>query len=159
MQMTPNYTYPYLYYSRQWSLKQLGDCLSYISGCMTNKKLRLNAKNTYFIIIGTSRQRSKLTRFLQTPILSHSITLSDTVRNLGVRFDTEFNLQTPILSHSTTLSDIVRNLGVIFDTEFNLQTPILSHSITLSDIVRNLGVIFDTEFSYIGVIRNLDGNR
>ena len=75
------------------SLKQLGDCLSDISGWMTNNKLRLNANKTDFIIIGTSRQRSKLTRFFPTNILSHSITPSDTVRNLGVTFDSDFNFR------------------------------------------------------------------
>jgi len=38
------------------SLKQLGDCLSDISGWMTNNKFRLNANKTDFIIIATSRQ-------------------------------------------------------------------------------------------------------
>ena len=74
------------------SLKQLGDCLSDISGWMTNNKLRLNANKTDCSIISTSRQRSKLTRFFPTNIFSHNITLSDTVRNLGVTFDSDFNL-------------------------------------------------------------------
>jgi len=60
---------------------------------MTNNKLRLNANKTDFIIIGTSRQCSKLTPFLPTNVLSHSITPSDTVRNLGVTFDSDLNLR------------------------------------------------------------------
>jgi len=75
------------------SLKQLGDCLSDISGWMTNSKLRINANKTDFIIIGTSRQRRKLTRFFPMPILSHSITPSDTVRNIGVTSDSDFNFR------------------------------------------------------------------
>jgi len=75
------------------SLKQLGDCLSDISGWMTNNKLRLNANKTDVIIIGTSRQPSKLTRFFPTNFLSHSITQSDTVRNLRVTFDSDFNFR------------------------------------------------------------------
>jgi len=63
------------------SLKQLGDCLSDISVWMTNNKLRLNPTKTDFIIIDSSRQRSKLTCFFPTNILSHSITPSDTLRN------------------------------------------------------------------------------
>ena len=46
------------------SLKQLGDCLSDISGRMTNNKFRLNANKTNIIIIGISRQRTKLTHCL-----------------------------------------------------------------------------------------------
>ena len=59
---------------------------------MTNNKLRLNANKTDFIIIGTSRQQSKLTHFFSINILSHSITPSDTVRNIGVTFDSDFNI-------------------------------------------------------------------
>jgi len=75
------------------SLKQLSDCLSDISGRMTNNKLRFNANITDFIIIGTSSQRSNLTHFFPTNILSHSITPSETVRNLGVTFDSDFNFR------------------------------------------------------------------
>jgi len=64
------------------SLKQLRDCLSDISDRMTNNKLSPN--KTDFIIIGTSRQRNKLTRFFPTSIISHSSTPSYTVRNLCV---------------------------------------------------------------------------
>jgi len=56
------------------SLTQLTDCLSDISGWMTNNRLRLNADKTDFIIISTSRLSGKLTRFFPMPILKHSIT-------------------------------------------------------------------------------------
>jgi len=75
------------------SLKQLGDCLRDISGWMTNNSLRLNADETDFIIIGTSRQRSKLTHFFIMNILIHSIIPSDTVHNIGVTFDSDFNFR------------------------------------------------------------------
>jgi len=45
------------------------------------------------IIIGASRQRSKLIHFFPTNILCRSITSQDTVRNLGVTFDSDFNLR------------------------------------------------------------------
>jgi len=75
------------------SLKQLGDCLSDICGWMTNNKLWLNANKTNFLIIGTSRQRSKLIYFFPMTSVSHSIAPSDTVRNLGVAFDSDFNFR------------------------------------------------------------------
>jgi len=46
-----------------------------------------------FIIIGTFRQRTKFTHFFPTNIFSGSITPSDTVRNLGVTFDGDFNFR------------------------------------------------------------------
>jgi hypothetical protein len=58
---------------------------------MTNSKPRLNANNKYFIILGTSRQRRKLTDFFPTNILSNGITPLDIVRNLGSTFDSDFN--------------------------------------------------------------------
>ena len=60
---------------------------------MTNNKLRFNANKQYFSIIVTSRQRSKHTRFFPTNILSHSISPSDTVHNLSVTFDADFNFR------------------------------------------------------------------
>jgi len=74
-------------------LKQLGDWLSDISGCVTNNKLRLNANKIDFIDICTSRQRSKLTNFFSTNTLSHRITPSDTVRYLGVTCDNDSNFR------------------------------------------------------------------
>ncbi|KAK2149636.1 hypothetical protein LSH36_443g03020 [Paralvinella palmiformis] len=60
---------------------------------MTNNRLILNANKTDFTIIGTFRQRSKLSRFFPMLILNHSITPSDTVYNLGVTFDNDFNFR------------------------------------------------------------------
>ena len=74
-------------------LKQLGDYLNDISDWVTNNKLRLNVNKTDFIIIGTSRQLSELTRFFSANILSRNITPPDTVRNLGVTFDSGFNFR------------------------------------------------------------------
>jgi len=48
-------------------LTQVGACLSYIFGWMTNNRIRRNADQTGFTTIGTSSQRSKLTCFLPTP--------------------------------------------------------------------------------------------
>jgi len=59
---------------------------------MTAKTIRLYANKTDFFI-GTSRQRSKLTHFFPTNTLNHSITPPGTVRNLGVTFDSDFNLR------------------------------------------------------------------
>jgi len=56
-------------------------------------KLRLNANKTDFIIIDTFRQHSKLNHFFPTNIYRHSIRPSDTVRNLGVKFDSDFNFR------------------------------------------------------------------
>jgi len=93
MQMTPKSTHLYLQQTLIYPLKTLVT-VSVISLCwMTNNRLWLNANKTDFIIIGTLRKRSKRTLFFPTNILNPSITPSDTVRNLGVTFDSNFNFR------------------------------------------------------------------
>jgi len=83
----------FIYTDTELSLKQLGDCLSGISGWMTNNRLRVNANKTDFIIIVTPRQRGKISRFFPTNILTHSITPTYIVHNPGVTFDNDFNFR------------------------------------------------------------------
>jgi len=75
------------------SLTQRSDCLSYIPGWMTNNRATLNVDKTTFIIIGTSRQRIKLTCYFPTPILNQIITESHIVRNLVIIFKSDFNFR------------------------------------------------------------------
>ena len=75
------------------SLIQLRDCLQDGSLWMKNSKLKLNADNTEFLIIGTSTQRAKLDGFFQTHILSQSITPAASVLNLGLTFDENVNFK------------------------------------------------------------------
>ena len=92
--MTPKYKYCFLSTEGSHiSLIQLGGCFSDISSWMTKNRLKLNANKTYIIIISTSRQRNKLTRFFSTPILKHTITPLHIVHNLGVIFNSDFNLR------------------------------------------------------------------
>jgi len=63
-------------------------CPKQLDGWMTNNKLRLNANKTDFIIIGTSRKRSKRFRFFPTNILTNNVC------NQGVTLDIEFNFRT-----------------------------------------------------------------
>ena len=65
-----------------------------------------------FVIIGTSRQRSKLTRFFPTPIPSHSITPSDTVRNIGAIFDGMIGIRTFNVDIRAAVFCLLHNLNV-----------------------------------------------
>ena len=71
----------------QCSLNQLRDCLQNIFHWMTNSKLKLNANETQFFIIGTQKQRGKLNYFFPTPMLSQNFTPAASTRNLGASFD------------------------------------------------------------------------
>ena len=75
------------------SLKQLRECLQDVSLWMKNSKLKLNADETEFLIIGISTQHAKLEGFSPTHILSQSITPAASVLNLGVTFYENFNFK------------------------------------------------------------------
>ena len=81
------------------SISCLSDCLTDISLWMKSSKLKLNSDKTEFIIIGTKQQRHKLSKHFP----------SDSVRNLGVIFDSDFsfhkhvsNMQIMLLPHTWT---------------------------------------------------------
>ena len=74
------------------SISSLSDCLTDISLSMKSSKLKLNSGKTEFIIIGTKQQRHKLSTHFPVKLLDNDITPSDSVRNLGVIFDSDFSL-------------------------------------------------------------------
>ena len=73
------------------SISSLSDCLTDISSWMKSSKLKLNSDKTEFIIIGTKQQRHKLSTHFPVKLLDNDITPSDSVRNLGVIFDSDFS--------------------------------------------------------------------
>ena len=62
-----------------------------ISLWMKSSKLKLNSDKTEFIIIGTKQQRQKLSNHFPVKLLDNDISPSDSVRNLGVIFDSDFS--------------------------------------------------------------------
>ena len=113
------------------SLRQLDDCLSDIFDRMANNRLRLNANKTYFIIIGTSRQSCKPTRFFPVNIVSHSITPPDAVRNLGIIFDNDFNFRKHISLTCRRCFYYIFVTFTVFVAIFLFQSPkpLLQHSL------------------------------
>ena len=73
------------------SISSLSDCLTDISLWMKSSKLKLNSDKTEFIIIGTKQQRHNLSNHFPVKLLDNDITPSDSVRNLGVIFDSDFS--------------------------------------------------------------------
>ena len=76
----------------RYTISSLSDCLTDISLLMKSSKLKQNSDKTEFIIIGTKQQRHKLSNHLPVKLLDNDITLSDSVRNLGVIFDSDFSV-------------------------------------------------------------------
>ena len=77
----------------QESVLTLSDCLTDILLWMESSKLKLNPDNTDFIIIGTKQQRNRGINHFPVKLLGSDTFPSDTVRNLGVVFDSDFNLR------------------------------------------------------------------
>ena len=73
------------------SISSLSDCLTDISLWMKSSKLKLNSNKTEFIIIGTKQQRHKLSNHFPVKLLDNDISPCDSVRNLGVIFDSDFS--------------------------------------------------------------------
>ena len=77
----------------QESLSTLSDCLTDILSWMESSKLKLNPDITDLIIIGTKQQRNKVINHFPVKLLGSDTFPSDTVRNLGVIFDSDFNFR------------------------------------------------------------------
>ena len=71
------------------SISSLSDCLTDISLWMKSSKVKLSYDKTEFIIIGTKQQRPKLSNHFPVKLLANDISPSDSVRILGVIFDSD----------------------------------------------------------------------
>ena len=71
------------------SFAELTECLTCIQNWMAGVKLKLNPEKTEFIIIGDRQARESLINKFPTQLLGNSISPTDTVKNLGVIFDSE----------------------------------------------------------------------
>ena len=72
--------------------EQLNRCLNDVKKWMSTSKLKLKPDKTEFIIFGSKRQREKLKACFLTDILGSLLYPVDSVRNLGVWFDSDFSL-------------------------------------------------------------------
>ena len=77
----------------QESVSTLSDCLTDILLWMESSKLKLNPDKTDRIIIGTKQQRNRVINHFPVKLLGSDTFPSDTVRNLGVVFDSDFNFR------------------------------------------------------------------
>ena len=74
------------------AFEQLNRCQNYVKEWMSTGKLKLNPDKTEFIIFGSKRQRDKLKACFPIDILGSSLCPVDSVKNLGVWFDSDFSL-------------------------------------------------------------------
>ena len=77
----------------QESVSTLSDCLNDILFWMESSKLKLNPDKTDLIIIGTKQQRNRVINHFPVKLLGSDTFPSDTIHNLGVDFDNDFNVR------------------------------------------------------------------
>ena len=86
-------TQVYIYLSQKNSsvaLEKFNRGLDDIKEWMSASKLKLNPEKTEFIVFGSKRQRDKLTGCFLSNILGSPLCPPEWVKNLGVRFDSDF---------------------------------------------------------------------
>ena len=74
------------------AFEKLNRCLDDVKEWMSTSKLKLNPDKTEFIIFGSKGQRDKLKACFPIHILGNSFWPADSVKNLGVWFDSDFSL-------------------------------------------------------------------
>ena len=73
------------------SISTVNNCLTITVSLMESSKLKLNVDQTYIIIIGTKQQRNKSVDYFPINILGNDTSPPESVRNLGVVFDSNFS--------------------------------------------------------------------
>ena len=74
------------------AFEKLNRCLDDVKEWMSTSKLKLNPDKTELIIFGSKRQRDKLKACFPIDILGNSLCPADSVKNLGVWFESDFSL-------------------------------------------------------------------
>ena len=72
------------------SIQKLKNCLNDIQNFMFANKLKLNPDKTEFILIGSRKNRNQLLPHFPINILGNQVSPAQSVRNLGVVFDSNF---------------------------------------------------------------------
>ena len=74
------------------SIQTLKNCLNDIQSFMFTNKLKLNPEKTKFILICSKNNKKQLLRTFPTNIFGNQVSPAQSVKNLGVVFDSNFTL-------------------------------------------------------------------
>ena len=74
------------------SIKNIQGCLSSIQSWMSANKLKLSPDKSEYIVFRNKRQQTELAPFFPANILGNRLVPADTVKNLGVKFDSCLNI-------------------------------------------------------------------
>ena len=87
------------------SIQKLKNCLSDIQNFMSANKLKFNPEKTEFILIGSKNNRKQLLPHFPINIIGNQVSPAQSVRNLGVVFDSNF-------SFSDHVSQVIKSTRV-----------------------------------------------
>ena len=100
------------------SMQKLKNCLNDIQNFMFTNKLKLNPDKTEFILIGSPQNHKQLLPHFPINILGNQVSPAQSVRNLGVVFDSNFNFSNHvsqvIMSTRVDARDLYR-IGPLLD--------------------------------------------
>jgi hypothetical protein len=92
------------------ALTRLSNCIREIKLWMTNNMLKLNESKTEFFLAISAHNKTKLPADIRLQIGADTIQLSETVRNLGVLFDSQFTMTPHITSLCSSVTYHLRNI-------------------------------------------------
>ena len=83
--------YVHLSHRNVSAFDKLNRCLQDVKELMSSSKLKLNPDKTEFILFGSKKQRERLSACFPIDILGNPLHPTESVRNLGVWFDSDFS--------------------------------------------------------------------
>ena len=92
------------------AIQKLQDCLTQIQSWMNHNKLKLNPSKTEFMLIGHKIQREKFSQLFPISLLGNRTNPNDSVRNLGVLFDSDISFSQHITQVCKTSFYHIRNI-------------------------------------------------
>ena len=94
----------------EFALRKLQICLTQVQSWMSENKLKLNADKTEFIVIGHQLQREKFNHLFPIKLLDVNTKPSNSVKNLGVIYDSSITFGKHITQICKTTFYHIRNL-------------------------------------------------
>ena len=141
-------------HAKYQSISILEACVDYIRGWMLQHKLMLNDSKTELLLIGTSKQVSKL-NFEGVSVGDSVIKPSSNARNLGVIFDKHLNMEAHISNVCKSAYHTIYNLRRIRKYLDQDTTKTIVHACVTSKLDYCNGLLYGLPDSQIGRLQRV----
>ena len=134
------------------AIQTLEKCIKCVQKWMQDRQLKMNDAKTEFIVFASRELAKRLPSSLQLCVGSHLIQAKDSVRNIGVMFDSRMTLEKHV--NYVCRSAFLQLRAIVKVTAFtNRQTlEVIIHAILL-----HLDLIFRTQ-CYVLLVKNCSAN-